>query len=811
MHNARTKGAWVMWVAVACGGWLAAAGPAFGQVSEVVLHGDMECFRVQTPTATYLYGKRGAGFASIIDKEGKDWISYHHGDKALGEYRGMPKCGQPTKFFHCGYGFGQYKTENVFVSRVTQNDPGQVRIESETVDKKTAGAWDFYPDHATFTLLKIDAPTFWFLYEGTPGGKLDAAKDFVIRPDGQKTTLDQPWSQVLPWVCFGASESPAGLLCVNHQRPEAGQTDSYVSWPFKKDAGGSLHDMAVFGFGRKGFKELVKHVPDLTTLPAKFSIAMLEKADQQAAQALYQQIVPTTAQRGLEQHALTNDGDPKRGRELFLNESVTKCVVCHKVSGQGGDAGPDLTHIGGKFDRPHLIESLLEPSRQIVEGFRTTIVRLHDGRTLTGVAKEQTEKQLSLFDVSGKKTAVALAEIEHRQESSISLMPQNQMETLTPEQFTDLIAYLETLRPGGKPKPGAGIAGPIKLAPGFQVRTIATGLTGCTALETTSDGRILLCEQTGSLRVVKDGRLLPTPFVELPVDTHWERGLIGVTVDPDFPRTPYVYVCYVAKEPFPHHRISRFTAEGNVAKPGSEQILLTGDDQRTLGGKVPAGHQGGALHFGRDGKLYIAIGEQTAETPAQKLDTFQGKILRINADGTIPTDNPFWGKAEGKYQAIWALGLRNPFTFAVRPGTGELWINDVGGKFEEINRGVAGANYGWPTVEHGASDDARFRGSVYSYPQASIAGGDFCGTLSTWPAAWRGRYFFADFVRGWIKAIDPEHPEDVESFASGLSRPVDLRFSREGKLYVLLRNAWVVDNKFVPGTSALLEIGESSP
>jgi glucose/arabinose dehydrogenase len=292
----------------------------------------------------------------------------------------------------------------------------------------------------------------------------------------------------------------------------------------------------------------------------------------------------------------------------------------------------------------------------------------------------------------------------------------------------------------------------------------------------------------------------------LPVDSHWERGLIGVTVDPDFPRTPHLYVCYVAKEPYPHHRISRFIVAGDVAVPGSEKILLVGDDQRTLGGKVPGGHQGGALHFGQDGKLYIAIGEQTAETPAQRLDTFQGKILRINPDGSIPPDNPLLKQTTGKYQAIWALGLRNPFTFAVHPSSGNLFINDVGGKFEEINRATAGANFGWPAVEHGPTTDPRFRGPESCYPQASISGGDFCPATTTWPAAWHGRYFFADFVHGWIKTLDPDHPQHATEFASGLSRPVDLRFTRAGSLLVLLRNAWVIDDKFQQGTSALVEI-----
>jgi putative heme-binding domain-containing protein len=507
-----------------------------------------------------------------------------------------------------------------------------------------------------------------------------------------------------------------------------------------------------------------------------------------------------------EHHALTHAGGAARGRDLFFDEKLIKCVVCHKVNGRGGDAGPDLSSIRGKFGRPHLIESLLDPSRQIVEGYRTTLIRTADGQAFTGVVKEQSEGRIALLDAGGKRIELATAEIEERKDSPISLMPTGIVEQLTPDQFTDLVAYLETLRPGGKPTPGSGIAGPIKLPEGFQLSTIATGLTGCTAMEVTRDGRILICEQTGALRVVRDGMLLENPMLRLPVDSYWERGLIGVTVDPDFPQAPYLFVCYVAKEPYPHHRISRFTVEGDVAVTTSESILLTGDDQRTLGGKVPGGHQGGALHFGHDGKLYIAIGEQTAETPAQRLDTLQGKILRINRDGSIPDDNPFAQQTTGKYRAIWALGLRNPFTFAVRPATGELFVNDVGGKYEEINRGLAGANYGWPAVEHGPTMDTRFRGPVHFYPQASIAGGDFCPQSSAWPAAWHGRYFFADFVHGWIKTLDPDAPGEVTEFASGLSRPVDLRFGPDGTLYVLLRNAWVIDDKFQLGTSALLAI-----
>ncbi|HEY2156121.1 MAG TPA: hypothetical protein VGH33_10860, partial [Isosphaeraceae bacterium] len=175
-----------VWIAL-IGPCASAEGPPLVRFSDVTIHNDMDCFRVATPSATYLLGKKGAGLASLIDKTGHDWISYRPGGKARGEYRGLPKCGQPTKFFHCGYGYGQYKTENVFISKITDQSPDHVRIESETRDGKTAGCWDFYPDRATFTLLRIDLPTYWFLYEGTPGGKLDPKGDFALRPAGTRS------------------------------------------------------------------------------------------------------------------------------------------------------------------------------------------------------------------------------------------------------------------------------------------------------------------------------------------------------------------------------------------------------------------------------------------------------------------------------------------------------------------------------------------------------------------------------------------------------------------------------------------------
>jgi putative heme-binding domain-containing protein len=507
----------------------------------------------------------------------------------------------------------------------------------------------------------------------------------------------------------------------------------------------------------------------------------------------------------LRQFVLTHPGNPQAGKRLFSEPKILRCAACHRVNGKGEEVGPDLSQIGGKFDRPHLIESILEPSRQIVEGYRTTTILTSDGKTWSGIVRDESKDGLVLVEATGQRRRIAKKDIEQRAYSQVSLMPEGLVNELTPEQFTDLIAYLEGLHSGGNATPGTGITGPVTLPPGFTIQVIATGLTGCTALEAAPDGRVFVCEQTGALRVVKNDRLLDAPVMRLDVDSSWERGLIGVTVDPAFPRRPYVYVCYVAAKPYPHHRVSRWTVVNDRAVPGSEKVLLEGDDQNRLGGSVPNGHQGGALHFGVDGKLYIAIGDQTAGAPAQDLSTFQGKLLRINADGTIPADNPFVKKTKGKYRSAWAIGLRNPFAFAVQPRTGRIFINDVGGNYEEINEGTAGANFGWPSVEHGPTSDARFRGPIHWYPAASIVGGAFAPPDLHWPGEYRG-YFFLDFVGGWIKVLDPDKPARARTLATGLRRPTDLRFAPDGSLYVLVRNAWVIDREFRPGTGSLLKI-----
>jgi glucose/arabinose dehydrogenase len=324
--------------------------------------------------------------------------------------------------------------------------------------------------------------------------------------------------------------------------------------------------------------------------------------------------------------------------------------------------------------------------------------------------------------------------------------------------------------------------------PGFSEALVASGLQSPTAMQFAPDGRLFVCEKDGRLRIVKHGMLLPAPFASITVDAEAERGLLGVAVDPDFAQAPYVYVYYTvpATPGVPvHNRVSRFLAGGDVAA-GAEQILLELDPLSTTL------HNGGAIDFGGDGKLYIAVGDNAVGGSAQSLSTRLGKMLRVNRDGSIPADNPFYLTASGPNRAIWSYGLRNPFKFAVNPGgpAPTMLINDVGGShFEEINDGVAGVNYGYPHNEGYVSHPDYF-GPRHAYDHGptggcAILGGAFYtpGTVA-YPAAYSRSYFFADFCAGFIRRLDLANGNTVSEFATGVPAAVELRV-HDGTLYYL--------------------------
>jgi glucose/arabinose dehydrogenase len=328
------------------------------------------------------------------------------------------------------------------------------------------------------------------------------------------------------------------------------------------------------------------------------------------------------------------------------------------------------------------------------------------------------------------------------------------------------------------------------LPAGFVESQFGSNLGGApTAMAFAPDGRLFVCLQNGTLRVIKNGALLPAPFVSLSVNSSGERGLLGIAFDPNFTTNQFVYLYYTTSTAPIHNRISRFRANGDVAEANSELVIMDLDNLSSA-----TNHNGGAIHFGPDGKLYAAVGENASAANAQNFSNRLGKILRINSDGTIPTDNPFLDATTGANRAIWALGLRNPFTFGFQPGTGRLFINDVGATtWEEINDGIAGSNYGWPTCE-GACLHPNFRNPIFAYGHGAgettgcaIVGGAFYNPpVNQFPSSYLGKYFFADLCSGWIRVFDSA-AGSASAFATGISSPVDLQVGPDGCLYYLAR------------------------
>lgn len=332
--------------------------------------------------------------------------------------------------------------------------------------------------------------------------------------------------------------------------------------------------------------------------------------------------------------------------------------------------------------------------------------------------------------------------------------------------------------------------GSVSRPTSFSQATLVSGFgSQLTAIAVAPDGRLFVTEKDGAIRVVRDGLLNPVAFATVNVASGSERGLLGIALSPDFGTTGLVYVYYTTTQGGVHNRISVFQALGDVAA-STEQVLV---DLPTL--SSAENHNGGAMAFGADGKLYVAVGDNANGSLAPALTSVFGKILRYNPDGTIPTDNPFYGTASGGNRAIWARGLRNPYTFAFQKSSGRLHINDVGeGSWEEINLGRAGADYGWPSTE-GPTSASGVDAPIFAYGHtnsptlfegAAILGAAFYEPANNrFGSGYTGDYFFADFGTGMVYRMDVATGA-VGAFASVGSGPTNLAVSIDGTLLVTI-------------------------
>ncbi|MGB6702389.1 PQQ-dependent sugar dehydrogenase [Methyloceanibacter sp.] len=245
---------------------------------------------------------------------------------------------------------------------------------------------------------------------------------------------------------------------------------------------------------------------------------------------------------------------------------------------------------------------------------------------------------------------------------------------------------------------GMSVDGPRNTKVGtIKVETVATGLSHPWGLAFLPDGRMLVTERSGTLRLVsKDGKLSP-PLSGVPkVVVAGQGGLLDVAIDPDFKSNSLVYLTY--SEPG-EGGAGTAVARGKLGESGLDGVEVIFRQEPKVGG---GNHFGSRLVFAPDGKLFVTLGERFTFTPAQDLTNDLGKIVRINPDGSVPKDNPFVGRTDARPE-IWSYGHRNPQGAAIHPETGKLWETEFGPRGgDELNIPQAGANYGWPVVSWGS-------------------------------------------------------------------------------------------------------------
>lgn len=236
-------------------------------------------------------------------------------------------------------------------------------------------------------------------------------------------------------------------------------------------------------------------------------------------------------------------------------------------------------------------------------------------------------------------------------------------------------------------------------SPALAVTTVAEGLDHPWDIAFMPDGRILVTERTGNLRVVQDGKLLEQPIQGLPeIEEVGQGGLLSVKPHPDYAQNRLVYLTYAEKDPEKAgHRtvVARFKDQGDRFTDG--EVIFRGT---TVASRH---HFGSRMAFGPDGKLYFTIGERGQQDRAQDPSDPSGAVLRINDDGSIPDDNPFVGR-DGYHPAVFTIGNRNPQGLAFEPGTGTLWASEHGPQGgDEVNIIRPGVNYGWPVITYGVT------------------------------------------------------------------------------------------------------------
>lgn len=316
--------------------------------------------------------------------------------------------------------------------------------------------------------------------------------------------------------------------------------------------------------------------------------------------------------------------------------------------------------------------------------------------------------------------------------------------------------------------------------PQVQVEVLARGLEIPWAIAFAPDGRIFLTERPGRIRIVSGDALQPEPWLTLDAAAVGEGGLLGLALDPQFPQNHFVYAAYTyrAGNGSLQNRLVRLREDPATGRGAMDRVLKDGAPGASI-------HDGGRVKFGPDGKLYWTLGDTTNPQSAQDTTALSGKVLRLNADGSLPADSPFPGSP------VYSYGHRNPQGLAWQPGTGRLYATEHGPTArDEVNLIEAGEDYGWPLV---MGSETR-PGTVAPVSDSGSETWAPSGATFATRGPWSGSFLFAG-LRGqalFRLILDPNNPQQ----ALGLQRYLQGQYGRlrdvaegpDGRLYVLTSN-----------------------
>ncbi|MFD2823131.1 PQQ-dependent sugar dehydrogenase [Lacinutrix iliipiscaria] len=343
------------------------------------------------------------------------------------------------------------------------------------------------------------------------------------------------------------------------------------------------------------------------------------------------------------------------------------------------------------------------------------------------------------------------------------------------------------------------------LPTGFSIVEVVNNIENVSCFTFVDADNILIAKQSGEIYLLSNGVLSSEPIVEIPTivtSVGGDKGLVGLKMDPDYPTSPYVYVTYTVESAV-YNRISRFQFVDSDIELSSEEVLL---DLQPIPNRW---HTGGSIVIDDEGHLFSSTGDNSSPGRAQLMNYTHGKIVRINKDGTIPIDNPFYVGDGNPEDIIWSMGLRNPYTMAIHKPTNTIFVNDVGQHlWEEVNdASIGGRNFGWPLEEGYNSEGSIYDPPSYAYGHTvddsdrlgnAITGGDFYDPIDPkYPSEYVGKYFFLEYDKQWINYIDPvldghDHIHDLTNSRETLGTEIPrggiyLTTSPDGYLYYFSR------------------------